>query len=167
MIGFISKFIASKLSGYVALGLLAALVAGGLYVWVLHAQIESWAAKHGQAVTLAESNADRADQNMALFNACKDNFQINKKVIHDLKAKNNDTDARAERLNRMLRTQCIPIDAGVLPGAAGGADGAADNRADGRGGIDARALVRLGHSCQDVVDQLNGWIDWAEGIKGE
>lgn len=154
MISIISKFLGSKLSGYIALGLLAALIAGGLYIRGLHARIDALKAEIKVEITLKKQAQELADQNMSLFNACKTNFKINKKVSDAYFQQNLDLRNRVAADKRLLKNSCASI-----PTAAGADDPAPEGYV-WKGQVSVADSLDYYAECGEIENRLLSLQSW-------
>lgn len=153
MVSKLTKFIGSKLSGYIALAGMAMIAVCGLYIWGLRAH-------NGALVTKLEQAVDLAEQNMALFDACQGNFKINKKVMNAKIKESADLVARHAADKRLLKDSCVSIP------SSGGAD---DPAADGyvwKGQINSADVLDYAYECGEIEIRLRALQNWINEING-
>ena len=91
----LTKFLGSKLSGYIALGAAAVIIVMGLIIWGMAARIDIAKAQRDQYKTESE--------------ACQKNFKTNKKVSDAYFEQNLDLRSLLAADKRLLKDQCTSI----------------------------------------------------------
>lgn len=98
-----------------------------------------------------------ASQNMALFNACKDNFKINKEVSDAYFKENIDLRNRYDANRRLFQDSCLS-----LPIAAAGADAPAPEGYVWKGAVSVNDANDYSYECGEVESRLRNLQNWID-----